>query len=78
MGTFRAHDGTKLAYHLVGEGDPLICLPGGPMRASAYYGDLGGLSGRRQLLPLAAAAAHARLSQLRPQPPPATHLPPAT
>ncbi|MFF3688000.1 alpha/beta fold hydrolase [Streptomyces sp. NPDC002187] len=50
MGTFRAHDGTELAYHLMGEGEPLICLPGGPMRASAYYGDLGGLSGHRQLV----------------------------
>jgi hypothetical protein len=44
---FRAFDGTELAYHVRGDGDgaPLICLPGGPMRASAYLGDLGGLSG---------------------------------
>ncbi|MBT2490928.1 alpha/beta hydrolase [Streptomyces sp. ISL-96] len=48
--TFAAHDGTTLAYHLVGEGEPLICLPGGAMRASAYLGDLGGLSAHRQLV----------------------------
>ncbi|MGX1881578.1 alpha/beta fold hydrolase [Streptomyces sp. NPDC055287] len=50
MGTFSAYDGTTLAYHLVGEGEPLICLPGGAMRASAYLGDLGGLSAHRQLV----------------------------
>lgn len=50
MRTFSAHDGTTLAYHLVGEGEPLICLPGGAMRASAYLGDLGGLSAHRQLV----------------------------
>ena len=26
-----AQDGTRLAYRLVGQGDPLVCLPGGPM-----------------------------------------------
>ena len=50
MPTFRAADGTELAYHVHGEGTPLICLPGGPMRESAYLGDLGGLSGHRQLI----------------------------
>jgi pimeloyl-ACP methyl ester carboxylesterase len=49
MATFYSADGTRLAYHQAGEGDPLICLPGGPMRASAYLGDLGGLSARRSL-----------------------------
>ncbi|MET9514569.1 alpha/beta hydrolase [Streptomyces sp. NPDC002994] len=49
-GTFSAYDGTELAYHLVGEGEPLICLPGGAMRAAAYLGDLGGLSAHRQLV----------------------------
>ncbi len=43
-------DGTRLAYHQAGEGDPLICLPGGPMQASAYLGDLGGLSAHRSLV----------------------------
>ena len=50
MPTFTAPDGTELAYRLEGQGDPLLCLPGGPMRASAYLGDLGGLSSRRQLV----------------------------
>ena len=52
MPVFTAADGTELAYHLRGEGEPLLCLPGGPMRASAYLGDLGGLSRRRQLVTL--------------------------
>ncbi len=52
MPTFRAADGTELAYHLRGEGAPLACLPGGPMRATTYLGDLGGLSSRRQLIML--------------------------
>lgn len=49
MPTFSAPDGTRLAYHVVGEGEPLLCLPGGPMRASAYLGDLGGLARHRRL-----------------------------
>jgi pimeloyl-ACP methyl ester carboxylesterase len=50
MPTFTAADGTELAYHLRGEGAPLVVLPGGPMQASAYLGDLGGLSARRRLV----------------------------
>lgn len=50
MPTFSAFDGTELAYHEKGEGEPLICLPGGPMRASAYLGDLGGLTAYRKLI----------------------------
>ncbi|QNE78882.1 alpha/beta fold hydrolase [Streptomyces finlayi] len=54
MPIFHAYDGTALAYHLMGEGNPkdrtLICLPGGPMRASAYLGDLGGLAAGRRLV----------------------------
>jgi proline iminopeptidase len=50
MPTFHAADGTELAYHLRGQGAPLICLPGGPMRESGYLGDLGGLSAHRQLI----------------------------
>ncbi|MQY37554.1 Proline iminopeptidase [Streptomyces sp. RB17] len=49
MPTFTAPDGTRLAYHLRGEGEPLAVLPGGPMRASAYLGDLGGLTAHRRL-----------------------------
>lgn len=49
MPTFAASDGTRLAHHGRGEGPPLLCLPGGPMRASAYLGDLGGLTRHRRL-----------------------------
>ncbi|MGW2731878.1 alpha/beta fold hydrolase [Streptomyces sp. NPDC001494] len=49
MPTFTAADGTELAYHLRGRGAPLAVLPGGPMRASAYLGDLGGLTAHRRL-----------------------------
>ncbi|MDQ0579141.1 alpha/beta fold hydrolase [Streptomyces rishiriensis] len=50
MPTFTAPDGTELAYHVRGEGEPLVVLPGGPLRASAYLGDLGGLAARRRLI----------------------------
>jgi proline iminopeptidase len=52
MPSFCAADGTELVYHVYGEGVPLVCLPGGPMRDSAYLGDLGGLAGHRQLIML--------------------------
>ncbi|MGC0208987.1 alpha/beta fold hydrolase [Streptomyces levis] len=50
MPTFAAPDGTRLAFHVRGEGEPLIVLPGGPMRASAYLGNLGGLDAHRRLV----------------------------
>ncbi|MFA1541539.1 alpha/beta fold hydrolase [Actinomadura monticuli] len=50
MPSFAAMDGTQLAYRIVGEGEPLICIPGGPMRASSYLGDLGGLLETRRLV----------------------------
>ncbi len=50
MPTFESYDGTSLAYHARGEGPPLVCLPGGPGRASSYLGDLGGLSATRKLI----------------------------
>ncbi|KUN89541.1 alpha/beta hydrolase [Streptomyces bungoensis] len=49
MPAFTAADGTRLAYHLRGAGAPLAVLPGGPMRASACLGDLGGLAEHRRL-----------------------------
>ncbi|MEU5016053.1 hypothetical protein AB0G60_01310 [Streptomyces angustmyceticus] len=46
MPAFAAFDGTELAYHVMGEGEPLLCLPGGPMRASeGDAGKRGGISG---------------------------------
>ena len=44
------NDGTQLAYHVRGDGAPVLCLPGGPMQDSDYLGDLGGLSARVRLL----------------------------
>ena len=52
MQSFDGSDGTRLAYHRTGKGEPLVVLPGGPMLASAYLGDLGGLSARRSLVRL--------------------------
>ncbi|MEU9861086.1 alpha/beta hydrolase [Streptomyces sp. NPDC047971] len=46
---FTAPDGTRLAYRTEGAGDPVVCLPGGPMD-SRYLGDLGGLSAHRRLI----------------------------
>ncbi|MFF4759420.1 alpha/beta fold hydrolase [Streptomyces sp. NPDC001292] len=45
-----AYDATTLAHRALGAGPPVICLPGGPMRASEYLGDLGGLSAHRRLV----------------------------
>lgn len=50
MPVFSSPDGTVLAYHLAGQGDPLICLAGGPGRPSGYLGDLGGLAATRRLI----------------------------
>ncbi|MER7466927.1 alpha/beta hydrolase [Streptomyces sp. NPDC097981] len=52
MPTFTAPDGTELAHHVLGDGPPLVCLPGGPMRDSAYLGELGGLRAHRRLIML--------------------------
>jgi hypothetical protein len=43
MGTWRGllpYDGTQIGYRSLGAGPPLVCLPGGPGRASEYLGDL--------------------------------------
>jgi proline iminopeptidase len=49
---FDAPDGTRLGLHVIGEGPPVVCVPGGPGRASAYLEDLGGLSATHTLLRL--------------------------
>ncbi|MFF3089609.1 alpha/beta fold hydrolase [Streptomyces nojiriensis] len=51
MPTFTAPDGTLLAYHVHGSGDPVVCVPGGPAD-SGYLGDLGGLAAHRRLIVL--------------------------
>ncbi|NMO55612.1 alpha/beta hydrolase [Actinoplanes sp. TBRC 11911] len=52
MADFESFDGTRLAYRRIGSGTPVLCLPGGPMQASGYLGDLGGLSAERELIVL--------------------------
>ncbi|GAA4902665.1 pimeloyl-ACP methyl ester carboxylesterase [Stackebrandtia albiflava] len=49
MTRFESFDGTELAYRRIGEGAPLLVIPGGPGRAGEYLGDLGGLSRDRTL-----------------------------
>ncbi|MFG3141499.1 alpha/beta fold hydrolase [Streptomyces sp. NPDC048211] len=49
MATLSASDGTRLAYRTYGEGEPVLCIPGGPAD-SRYLGDLGGLSAHRRLI----------------------------
>ena len=50
MARFASYDGTKIGYRVLGEGPPVVCLPGGPGRTAEYFGDLGGLSKSRQLV----------------------------
>jgi len=50
MASFASYDGTEIGYRVLGEGPPLVCLPGGPGRAAEYLGDLGGLGRSRQLI----------------------------
>lgn len=47
---FVSYDGTEIGYRVLGEGPPLVCLPGGPGRAAEYLGNLGGLDESRQLV----------------------------
>ena len=57
MPYFTANDDVKLWYDLVGEGTPLIVLPGGPGLDLRYMGDIGGLHRHRQLVLLDGRAA---------------------
>ncbi|MFF1510267.1 alpha/beta fold hydrolase [Streptomyces sp. NPDC058326] len=50
MPKFTTYDGTELSYRIHGEGEPLLCLAGGPMRDAGYLGDLGGLAAHRALV----------------------------
>jgi pimeloyl-ACP methyl ester carboxylesterase len=50
MGTLVGGDGTRLGYADLGDGPPLVCLPGGPMLPAEYLGDLGGLTAHRSLV----------------------------
>jgi pimeloyl-ACP methyl ester carboxylesterase len=50
MARFASYDGTQIGYRILGDGPPLVCLPGGPGRTCEYLGDLGGLSRSRKLI----------------------------
>ena len=50
MNTFTSYDGVQLAHSSIGEGLPVVCVPGGPGRSVAYLEDLGGLQRDRTLL----------------------------
>lgn len=50
MPRFASYDGTEIGYRVLGDGPPLICLPGGPGRTGEYLGTLGGLDDRRRLI----------------------------
>jgi hypothetical protein len=66
----RGRNGTRLPRpREQGEGVPLVCLPGGPMRASAYLGDLGGLAGNLQLIMLLLSIRSPVPAPYSPQPP---------
>ncbi|WP_371483052.1 alpha/beta fold hydrolase [Kitasatospora sp. NBC_00315] len=57
MAAFPSYDGTEIWYEPVGEGAPLVVLPGGPGMDLRYLGDLGGLAGHRRLILTDARAA---------------------
>ncbi len=50
MTTFSAHDGTTLSYEQLGDGAPLVAIPGGPGADARYLGSLGGLDADRRLI----------------------------
>jgi pimeloyl-ACP methyl ester carboxylesterase len=50
MNRFPSYDATQIGFRTLGEGRTLMCLPGGPGRASEYLGDLGGLAASRRLV----------------------------
>ena len=53
MTTFTSYGGINLNYDvLAGPGEAVVCLPGGPLRAPRYLGDLGGLDAYRKLVVL--------------------------
>lgn len=51
MAVFTSYDGADLTYQVsAGPGTPLVCLPGGPLRATRYLGNLGELDEHRALV----------------------------
>ncbi|MFI1519483.1 alpha/beta fold hydrolase [Kitasatospora cineracea] len=52
MTIFHGYDGTALHYEQLGDGAPLVAIPGGPGMDARYLGTLGGLDARRRLVRL--------------------------
>ncbi|WP_033213583.1 alpha/beta fold hydrolase [Kitasatospora phosalacinea] len=50
MTIFHGYDGTALHYERLGDGAPLVAIPGGPGMDARYLGTLGGLDARRGLV----------------------------
>src|SRR5476649_2271361 len=51
MTTFTSSGGINLNYDVLGgPGEAVVCLPGGPLSAPRYLGDLGGLDASRKLV----------------------------
>lgn len=48
--SFTTRRNTTLSYSRIGQGSPLVCIPGGPLLPAAYLGELGGLSGHAELV----------------------------
>lgn len=49
LATYTVSDGQQIACATTGSGPAVVCVPGGPARASRYLGDLGGLTAHRTL-----------------------------
>lgn len=52
MPSFTTPDGRRLSYDIRGEGELVVCHPGGPGFSGAYLGNLGGLDRSRTLVVL--------------------------
>ena len=52
MPTFATYDGLELTCRVVGNGDPLVVVPGGPLRATRYLGNMGGFGPKQELVML--------------------------
>lgn len=50
MQSFTTSRNTRLTYSRTGHGEPLICVPGGPLLPAAYLGKLGGLDQHAELI----------------------------
>jgi pimeloyl-ACP methyl ester carboxylesterase len=50
MSSFVSYDAARIGFRVLGEGRPVVCLPGGPGRGGEYFGDLGRLDRSRRLV----------------------------